>query len=287
MKKFFIALSGILLLFSCEDVIEVDVPSEDPRLIVEALIRIDESEEFFRPIIKVSLTSSFFGTIPLTGLRDITITNLSLPTDGGGNAVTLLETAPGSGMYQDDDPIGLRFFEDGELLLQLTHEGRLYFARTFYQRSVPIDNLEQGDETLFDDDDTEIKLTITDNPGTNDFYILDFGDGEFFALEDQFFDGEEFEFSYFVERDLQPGDELTVTLMGADETFFNYIDLLIEQTEDDAGVFQTPVATVRGNIFDVTDLDNIDLFDNVGQPDVFPLGYFAVVQEYKRTITIQ
>ena len=51
--------------------------------------------------------------------------------------------------------------------------------------------------------------------------------------------------------------------------------------------FETPVATVRGNIFDVTDLDNIDLFDNVEQPDVFPLGYFAVVQEYKQTITIQ
>jgi len=65
------------------------------------------------------------------------------------------------------------------------------------------------------------------------------------------------------------------------------MDLLIEQTTNDAGVFATPVATVRGNVIDATDIDNIDLFDNVDQPDVFPLGYFAIVQVYKDTLIIQ
>ena len=75
--------------------------------------------------------------------------------------------------------------------------------------------------------------------------------------------------------------------MGADQTFFNYMDLLIEQTTNDAGIFATPVATVRGNVFDITDIDNIDVSDNVGQPNIFPLGYFAIVQEYKDTLVIQ
>jgi hypothetical protein len=44
---------------------------------------------------------------------------------------------------------------------------------------------------------------------------------------------------------------------------------------------------VRGNVFDVTDLDNIDVLDNAGQPEVFPLGYFAIVQEFTSTITIE
>ncbi|TMU56846.1 DUF4249 family protein [Flagellimonas algicola] len=287
MKKIIPYLFLIVLLFSCEDVIEVDVPQEDPRLIVEALIRLDPSETSYMPIVKVSLTSSFFGTIPLTGLRDISIVNLSLPTAGGGNGIILQETAPGSGIYQDPDPVGLRFFEEGELLLQLEHEGRLYFARTYYVPSAPMDDLRQGDDILFDDDDIELEVTITDDGSMDNFYVMDYGEGEFLALEDKFFNGEQFSFSFFPERTLNPGDEVTVTIMGADREFFNYMDLLVEQTTDNQGVFETPVATPRGNIFDVTDLDNIDLFDNVGQPDVFPLGYFAVVQEYKRTIIIE
>ncbi len=47
------------------------------------------------------------------------------------------------------------------------------------------------------------------------------------------------------------------------------------------------IPALRGNIFDITDLDNIDLFDNVEQPEVFPLGYFAIVEEFKQTITIE
>ncbi|WP_420602078.1 DUF4249 family protein [Flagellimonas sp.] len=287
MKKFLSTSFLLLILFSCEDVVQVDTPEEEPRLIVEALIRLDPAQELYRPTVKVSLTSSFFGAIPVTGLRNITITNLGLSAVGGANAIILEETSEGSGLYQDRDPVGLRFFVGGELLLQLEHEGRLYFARTRYVPTVPIDDLRQGDETLFDEDDIELEITITDNGDNNDFYVIDFGEGEFLAIEDEFFNGQRFDFSFFPERTLNPGDEVTVSLMGADRDFFNYIDLLVEQTLDNAGVFETPVATVRGNIFDVTDLDNIDLFDNVEQPDVFPLGYFAVVQEYKQTVTIQ
>ena len=71
------------------------------------------------------------------------------------------------------------------------------------------------------------------------------------------------------------------------EDFYNYRTLLIEQSEAGLGPFQTPVATVRGNIFDVTGIDNINQFDNVGQPDNFPLGYFAVVQSFTQTLIIE
>ena len=75
--------------------------------------------------------------------------------------------------------------------------------------------------------------------------------------------------------------------MGADQHFYNYMDLIIEQTEQNFGFFETPRATVRGNVFDITDLDNINVVDNTDQPDVFPLGYFAIVQEFKDSLVIQ
>ncbi len=92
---------------------------------------------------------------------------------------------------------------------------------------------------------------------------------------------------YISTEDLQPGDLLQVSLLGADRTFFNYMDLLVEQTEGQQGPFPPPVTTARGNVFDVTDLDNIENVDNASQPEVFPLGYFAIVQEFTSRITIE
>ena len=171
--------------------------------------------------------------------------------------------------------------------MEFEHEGRRYFSRTTYIKAVPIENIEQGTETLFDEDDTEIVITITDVPDAENYYVFDFGRGEFLAIEDQFLDGQRFEFSYFVEQNLEPGEELEVSILGADEKFHNYIDLLVEQTANDGGVFETPAVTVRGNVFDVTGLDNIDIFDNVERPNDFALGYFAVVEEFRETLIIE
>lgn len=276
---------GVFWHLACEDVIEVDVPEEEPRLIVNALIRIDTSTTVFYPRVTVGLTSSFFGTIPVTGLEDITITNLDADNTGGENSIILVETGENTGVYEREANTDL--FTFGEIILQLTHNGRSYLARTRYVPTVPITSLEQGTETLFNDDDTEIQISVQDIEGQDDFYVLGFGEGEFLVLEDQFFDGQEFGFSYFLERNVELGEELTVSILGADQDLYNYMNLLIEQTEDNLGVFETPVATVRGNIFDVTDFDNVEVLDNVGQPNVFPLGYFAIVQEFTETLVIE
>ena len=65
------------------------------------------------------------------------------------------------------------------------------------------------------------------------------------------------------------------------------MNLLLEQSEGGFGPFETPVATIRGNIFDVTGIDNINQFDNVEQPDNYPLGYFSVSETFTQTLTIE
>jgi len=62
---------------------------------------------------------------------------------------------------------------------------------------------------------------------------------------------------------------------------------LIEQAERSFGVFETPAATVRGTVFDITDLDNIDVVDNFATPGLFSLGYFAIVQKNKISLLIK
>ncbi len=300
MKQLLTLFIAILLFTACEDVIDVETQPEPPRLVVNGLVRVDTTQQFIDVRIQVTETDDFFNENTVTELeRAVILPGMVDPEALSGvtfgRASTLVESEPGSGIYIpnvvpgsiDDRLSTFGLSPESVFLLIIDHKGRRYAAQTQYVPTVPIENLVQGDETLFDEDDTEIQITITDVPDVENYYVFDFGEGDFLALDDQFIDGQEFEFSYFVERDLTPGEELEVTILGADQEFFNYIDLLVEQTENDGGVFETPAATVRGNVFDITGLDNINIFDNVERPNEFALGYFAVVQEFKQTIVIE
>ncbi|MBT8302184.1 MAG: DUF4249 domain-containing protein [Maribacter sp.] len=291
---FFIGIIAILV--SCEDVIEVDTPSEPPRLNVEAVFRVDITEEFIPVEVKVTETNNFFGEVPVTSLENIIIVITLTDSLGIGSSGvrTLAESEPGSGIYipdpnfSSDQRIPTSAVEfDLRYDLIIEHKGRKYIAQTKYVPAVPIDVIVQGNGTLFSANDTEVIITYNDDPNRDDYYIFDFDFNEYLVSEDTFYQGQEFIFSYFYDRKFETGKEIEISILGADETFYNYMNQLIEQTDGQQGPFQTPVATVRGNVFDITGLDNIDIFDNAERPEAFPLGYFAIVQEFKRTITFQ
>lgn len=288
MKKYcngiLIIMSFILLMVSCQEVIDVDLPTEEPRLIIDALVRVDTNEAFTKVTVKVSETSSFFESIPAANLQQITLTNLDLP-GGGINPPVLIEETPGSGIYSkvfDTD-----FLTQGSLFLQIDFEDEFYVATARFVPTVPIDNLVQGDGILFDEDDTEVIVTFTDSDERDDFYLFDFDFGNYLVTEDEFYQGQQFAFSYFYDEALAVGDTLNISIMGVDEDFYTYMDQLILQSEEDFGPFETPALTVRGNFINATNIDNNNNFDNLNDINNFALGYFAIVQEYKETLVVQ
>ncbi len=299
MKKISYLYFLIFLITSCEDVIDVDLPETESRLVINALIRVDITEEFVPVRVRVSETSSFFEQNEPTELSSAIIF-YGIPLENDPNlfeevfSASLAEATPGGGVYvpdptfDEDQRIRTSSLEPGMVFqLIIEHNGNRYFAQTTYTPTVPIDNLVQGNETLFDEDDKEVLVTFTDTPNEDNYYIFDFDFNEFLALDDQFIDGQEFQFSYFYDKSLEPGDEIEISILGADQQFYNYMDLLLEQTENTGGVFETPAATVRGNVFDITGIDNDAIFDNVESSENFPLGYFAVVQEFKESLVIE
>ncbi|AVI51526.1 hypothetical protein C5O00_10255 [Pukyongia salina] len=288
MKKYsngiLIIMSFLLLMVSCQEVIDVDLPTEEPRLIIDALVRVDTNEAFTKVTVKVSETSSFFESIPAANLQQITLTNLDLP-GGGINPPVLIEETPGSGIYSkvfDTD-----FLTQGSLFLQIDFEDEFYVATARFVPAVPIDNLVQGDGILFDEDDTEVIVTFTDSDERDDFYLFDFDFGNYLVTEDEFYQGQQFAFSYFYDEALAVGDTLNISIMGVDEDFYTYMDQLILQSEEDFGPFETPALTVRGNFINATNIDNNNNFDNLNDINNFALGYFAIVQEYKETLVVQ
>lgn len=262
---FFSLLIGCILI-GCQDVIEVEVPIDEPRLVIDGLIRLNDTESLTTLVqIKANVTSSFFENIQPVKLDGILLLNLE-----SGNSETLSEIS--SGIYQKSVPTKL--LTEGELLLLIQYNDQEYQATTTYVPAVPIDNLTQGTNTLFTGDETEIVVSFTDAPDRVDFYLFDFGFDEYLVSEDTFYLGQSFEFSYFYDGELRTGTELNISILGVDEPFYNYMTQLIVQSGGDQGPFQTPAATVKGNIVNSTD------------PDNFALGYFAVSQTYTSTLEI-
>ena len=62
---------------------------------------------------------------------------------------------------------------------------------------------------------------------------------------------------------MQVGDTVTIKSYGINERFYNFMSLLLTQTNSDlGGPFETQPATLRGNIINQTTSSN------------FPLGFF-------------
>lgn len=279
----FIKLIGIGLLsltFACQDVIEVDTPSDDTRLIIDAFFRLDLDEPTTKLVVRVSQTNGFFETTPPADLMQITLSNLDNPVP---EEVVFLEEGPG--VYAKT--LQTAILTQDRWLLQIDFEDQYYIAETTFAPAPPIDNLVQGDEILFNEDDVEVKVTYTDIPDQENYYVFDFGFGEYLATEDTFYQGQQFEFSYFYDgEDVLPGDDITVSILGADADLYNYMNQLIEQSEDEANPFQTPTLTVRGNFINVSNIDNDIVVNNLENEGNFALGYFALVQTSSKTITI-
>ena len=286
----FCLLLLLISIIGCEDVIEVDLPDEDPRLIIDALIHVDTTQTSTPVAIKVSLTDGFFGTVPLTKLDNIIIIVEEIEDDliRSTEAIPFEDIANNFGIYNTVDPISNSLFQDNNRFsLYVEHKGNVYLAQTFFSPAPPINSVVEGDTDIFNSNDTEVVVTFEDIPEQENYYVFDFDSANYATLKDEFFAGQEYTFSYFYDVELPSGTELEISILGTDLSFYNYMDLLIEQSEGEFELFETPAATVRGNFIDVTNIDNIDSFDNVARPEVFALGYFAIVQENKINFTIE
>lgn len=258
---------------ACEDVIDVEVPSEEPRLIIDALVRVDTTQSITNVKVRVSETASFFDEPMPVSLEQITLAG-----------AILLEETPGSGIYSRDVSTQALMGED--LFLAIDYNDEIYAAFTDFAVAVPIDELSQGPGGLLEDE-TELVIRFTDIPDVDNYYLLDMDQSEFLPTRDEFYQGQEIEFSFFYDDRLEPGTELEISLMGATSDFYSYMEKLIEQSDETFGVFETPAITVRGNILNATDIETISDLSDANLETNFPLGYFAVVQEYKQTIVVE
>ena len=283
MKYIVISLISLFFLTSCEDVIDLELDSVEPRLVIDAALerQINEDGEIveFNKVI-LSLTTDVFDATPSpVNFADVSITNMS------NEDVFRMRNVNNRGefsIWPDGFPVGFpangmfQVENDVEYKLTVIHEGETYEATEVLNPSVPIDFLLQFEDTRNFKEPQDVAFTIayTDRPGEGDFYTFNVNNTNFITTEDTFIiDGAPFDFDYFFED--PPSENLVVYLKGSDQNTNDYVDGITELSDGGGnGPFNTVPFQLKGNIVNTTNADN------------FPFGYFRVSEVYSSEITL-
>lgn len=262
MKKIYIYTILTVLLFSnCEKVVDIDVPTIEPKLIIDASFEVlfNESPVTANMAVKLKLSTDYFNeTIPtvsdaivfLTNTADGSVINFS-DVNLNGNFAPIINFIP-------KDAI--------EYELTVIHKSEIYKGNATKVKSTQIDSAIQGDETLFSGKETEVKVAFKDNVDNENYYLFNFTNNLFLPLEDRFFNGTNYNFSFFYQEDeIEVPTNVTVTMSGITKDYFTYFRILQNQSgTSGGGPFQSVPSSLLGNVINTTNEDN------------FPLGYFHI-----------
>ncbi|WP_298346513.1 DUF4249 domain-containing protein [uncultured Algibacter sp.] len=260
MKNLFKIIFITLILVSCEDVIDVDVNSSEPRLVIDASIHWLKNTPGNSQFIKLSLTAPFFDNdIPAASGAVVSV------SDSNNNVFNFIEDG-NSGIYRNENfnPILGEVYS-----LNILYNNEIYVATETMTPVASIDMVEQKDDGGFSGEEIEIKAFYTDPENTENYYLFEFSvisrnTSTLEVYDDEFTNGNQI-FAFYSNENLEAGDELIITNSGISERTYEFLNILLQQTDEDSGdPFETQPATVRGNCINQTN------------PDNFPLGYFRV-----------
>ena len=238
----------MLVFVSCEDVVDVDVSSEDPRLVIDASINWLKGTTGNEQQIKLTLSAPFFdATIPPANGATVVVTN------SNNDEFIFIEDA-NTGIYRTSSFVPEL---DETYTLTINYADETYVGTETLQSVVPIDFIEQTNDGGFSGDDIEIKAYYTDPADAENYYFFEFDSSipQIPVLEvydDEFTNGNQI-FGYYTEEELDTGDIVTIRNHGVSERFYNFMFVILQQSSDeDGGPFEVQPATVRGNCINTT-----------------------------------
>ena len=156
--------------------------------------------------------------------------------------------------------------------LTVIANGATYTATETLKSIAPITEIIQNNQGGFTGKNIEIKTYYNDPADESNYYLYRYTyprqiRSSYYVDEDQFFDGNTF-FSISQNDDLKSNDAIEISHYGISKAYYNYLSVLISIAGNNAGgPFQSPPATVRGNIINTTN------------PVNYPLGYFSLSED--------
>ncbi|WP_242135881.1 DUF4249 domain-containing protein [Aestuariivivens marinum] len=262
MEKLIYIMILVISFSSCEDVIDVDLKTTDPRLVIDANINWVNGTTGNLQFVKLTLTAPFFNddVPPATGATVVV-------SDAFNNTYNFIEEGL-TGVYKNDSFVPEI---NGIYHLTIIYNNETFTATEQLMPVSSIEYVEQKNDGGFSGNETEIEAYYTDPKGINNYYLFEFinTSTNIVSLEvydDEFTDGNQI-FAFHSEEDLETGDILEIRNYGISKQFFEYLSILLQQSDEESGdPFEVQPATVRGNCINETN------------PKNYPLGYFRASQ---------
>ena len=271
MRKLALFICCSIFLFNCEEVVEIEVPTGTPKLVIEALFEVyfDEIPVTTEAIVKLRLSAGYFDEeLPVVTNAIVTLKNLSTNTfisfedgDLDGNYI------PTSAFTPEDDVV----YE-----LSVTYNNEIYKGKTIKAKTPLFINVEQGTKTLFSGNETEVIVEFSDNEFEDNFYLFDFSNNLYLSIEDRFFNGADYNFSFFYqEEEVEIPSEVLIKMAGVSQDYYTYFRVLTSQSgQSGGGPFQTTPSSLLGNII------------NTSNANHYPLGYFNISETATYTLSL-
>jgi len=262
MKNRYILPVLIILFFSnCEKVIDLEVPSIEPKLIIDASFEVmfDQTPIISNNSVKLRLSADYFeDTIPIVTNATVFLTNLS------NNTVIPFSDVNTDGDYE---PSGLFIpLDEVEYELTVIYNNETFKGKATKVKTSKLITVEQGEKTLFSGDEIELKISFQDNQAQENYYLFNIDIFNYLTIEDRYFDGSIYNFSYFYEdENIEFPKSIPIKLSGITKEYFTYFRVLIAQSGQNAGgPFQSAPSSLLGNMINTSNEAN------------FPLGYFHI-----------
>lgn len=245
----------LLILISCEDVVDVDLETAEPKLVIDASLKWQKGTTGNEQTIFLSTTAGFYeNEVPTVSGATVLVTNEN-------NDVFTFTEIPNTGEY-----FCANFVPEIDQTYTLTviYNGETYTATETLKEVPEITSVIQDNEGGFTGDQIEVRFFYNDIPNIDNYYLIQFNTSitilpEYDVISDEFFQNNQM-FGLYTNEDLNPNDTVTLTLQGISETYYNYMNILLGIAGSNGGSpFQTPPATVRGNIVNQTNFDNYAL----------------------------
>ncbi|MDV6168646.1 DUF4249 domain-containing protein [Flavobacterium sp. DG1-102-2] len=270
--RYIILIMAAVFFTACEEVVDVDLDTSNPRLVIDASINWIKGTAGNEQTIRLTTTGSYYeNTVPVVSGATVFVTN-------SANTVFNFIETPGTGQYlcTNFEPV------IGETYtLTVQHDGETFTAAETLYPTPDVENITQQNDGGFTGDEIEVKYYYKDNGDEDNFYLVRIDTDiypfpRYGARSDEFQQGNLQSVS-ISDEDLEAGKLLNFKLYGISERYYNYMSIIISMVEGGAGSgpFQTPPVNARGNIVNQTNEGN------------FALGYFRLGEVTAVEYTIQ
>ena len=230
MNRFINFLALLLLVFftACTDVIDVEVPSEEPRLVIEASINWEKGTSGSDQTIYLSKSTPFFET---NGNVPVTVASVIITNNNDGAIFEFNDQNDGSYTSSNFVPV-----LNDNYTLEVISEGETYIAQETFIPVVPILEVYQSTDKFLPEV-LEVNFDFLDPAEEENYYYIKFKEQadsfpRLLDLKDEFVNGNLI--SVFNERqenedinqvEYAPGDIVNMELIGVSKRYmstFNY-----------------------------------------------------------------